>query len=462
MWAHVWPGRPEDEVPISHVTNGVHIPSFVSAEISQLYERYLGPEWYLTSRRPEYIERIDEIYDEELWRAHEMSRSRLIRTCRELMLKQYGRRNAPKGVMDNIETVLDPDVLTIGFARRFATYKRADLLLNDVKRFEAILTSTTRPVQIIFAGKAHPKDNEGKEMIRRLIQFASRASIRQKVIFLEDYDMYVARHLVQGADVWLNTPRRPLEACGTSGMKAAVNGVLNLSILDGWWCEGYSEEHGWRIGNGEEYTDAAYQDAIESQALYNVLENDVIPTFYDRKNGSVPTRWIRMMKESMKMAIRGFCSLRMMGEYESRFYLPATKSFEILLENNAREAKRLAEQHERIHGLWKNIRIEAPVREAGEPFHVGESFKVTAAVHLGKLRPDEVEVEMFYGQLKSVDALAASHTEPMTVIKERGNGDYLYACTIKCNTAGRFGFTARVTPRGDDWIKFAPGLITWA
>ncbi|MDH3357140.1 MAG: alpha-glucan family phosphorylase, partial [Desulfobacteraceae bacterium] len=259
MWAHLWPGRPEDEIPISHVTNGIHVSTFISQEIWPLFERYLGPEWYMSSRRPENIDRIDEIYDDEFWRAHEMSRSRLIRTCRGLLKKQYERRNAPKSVIDKIEAVLNPEVLTIAFARRFAAYKRAHLLLQDPGRLAAILNNESRPVQIIFAGKAHPQDKEGKEIIKRLIEFVRRPEIRQHAVFIEGYDMALARSLVQGADVWLSTPRRPFEACGTSGMKAAINGVLNVSIFDGWWCEGFSEERGWRIGRGEEYVDSAYQ-----------------------------------------------------------------------------------------------------------------------------------------------------------------------------------------------------------
>ncbi len=208
-----------------------------------------------------------------------MSRARLIRTCREQMAKQYARRNASKMTMKEVESVLDQDVLTIAFARRFTTHKRGALLLSDPDRFESILNSSNHPAQFIFAGKAHPKDYEGKELIKRLIQFSKQSSVRHRIVFLEDYDIHLERHLVQGADVWLNTPRRPYESCGTAGMKAAANGVINVSILDGWWCEGYSEQRGWRIGNGEEYTDRAFQDAVESQALYNVLENDVIPGF---------------------------------------------------------------------------------------------------------------------------------------------------------------------------------------
>jgi len=462
MWSHVWPGRPEAEIPISHVTNGVHVPSWISRENALLFERYLGPDWSLRPWNPDLIKRIDEIYDEELWRAHEMSRSRLISTCRKFMKKQYERRNAPKAMVAEVESVLDQDVLTIGFARRFATYKRADLLLKDPDRLEALVNSETYPVQLIFAGKAHPKDDEGKELIQRLIQFARRSSVRHRVIFIENYDPHLARHLLQGADVWLNTPRRPFEACGTSGMKAALNGVLNVSTLDGWWAEGYSEEVGWRIGSGEEFSDHEYQDAVESQALYNVLENDVIPCFYDRKNGDHPLKWLEMMKASMKMAMMSFCSHRMVDEYEKRFYLPVANRMKTLLANDAVEARTQSVQYQRLRSLWESISIEPPTRDAAGPFRVGETFQATSVVHLGEIHPEEVEVQIYYGPLKGVDALGVGQKEIMTVQEDRENGEYLYACTLTFQEAGRYGFTARVVPRGDERIRFAPGFITWA
>jgi starch phosphorylase len=462
MWSHVWPGIPEDEIPITHITNGIHIPSWISVENTLLFERYLGPDWHLDMGNPEIAKRIDDIYDEELWRSREMSRSRLIRHCRSLMIKQYRRRNAPKVMMKDAESVLDQDILTIAFARRFATYKRANLLLKDPERFEAIITSEKNPVQFIFAGKAHPKDNEGKELIRRLIQFARRPTVRHRIAFLEDYDISIARHLVQGADVWLNTPRRPFEACGTSGIKAAANGILNVSILDGWWCEGYAEQRGWSIGDGEEYTDSAYQDTVESQALYNVLENDVIPCFYERRNGEAPDRWLKMMKESMKMAMLQFCARIMVKKYETQFYLPAAKRFAHLTADNAKEAVILSAQYKRLSSLWEKIKIEHPVRNAEGPFWVGEQFEVTAMVNLGELRPDEVKLELYYGPLKTVDSIAESHSQEMTVKETHGDGTYLYSCTINCSNSGRYGFTVRAIPNGDDRIRFAPGLITWA
>jgi len=462
MWAHVWPGIPSDEVPISHITNGIHISSFISPEYAILFDRYLGPDWYMASRIQQNIYRIENIPDEELWWAHELNRARLINFCRNRMVSRFKRQNAPMKTIEEAETILDNDVLTIGFARRFATYKRADLLLKDPIRLSSMLGSEDRPVQFIFSGKAHPKDNEGKEIIRRLIEFSRSHLAKNRIIFLEDYDMNVARFLVQGADAWLNTPRRPFEACGTSGMKAAINGVINISILDGWWYEGYSDSAGWAIGHGDVYTDSNYQDIIESQALYNVLENDVIPTFYNRKSGDVSPLWLNRMKVSMKLIMSRFCSMKMIDEYDRKFYATAAMRHDELLAENAREAADIARRVRRYRLLWNQIKVEMPERERSGSFKVGESFKITSKVTLGELLPEDVEVELYYGPIKLVENLESGQTETMSVRENIGNGVYLFECNLACKYSGRFGFTVRVKPRGDERLKTTPYMITWA
>ena len=379
------------------------------------------------------------------------------------MITQYQRRHAPMAKMKDAESVLDQDVLTIAFARRFASYKRAYLILMESERFEAILNSETHPVQFIFSGKAHPQDTEGKDLIKRLIEFSRRPSVRHRIVFLEDYDIHIARHLVQGADVWLNTPRRPFEACGTSGIKAAINGVLNVSIMDGWWEEGYSDDCGWRIGNSIDYTDPGYQDLMDSRSLYNVLENEVLPCFYERSKGGIPVQWIRMMKASMKMAMRQFSSQRMVGDYQEKFYHPGAYRSQELLYNQAGEAKDLADQHLRLILHWKEIHPLPPVVMDPKKFYrIGDAFSVTVAVHLGELTPSEVDVELCLGTPKTVEVLEDIQTEIMTVCEDIGYSNCQYSCTTICKVSGRFAFTARVTPRGDNWIKFTPGLITWA
>ncbi len=463
MWAHLWPKRPEEEVPIGHITNGVHIPSWISIENFILFERYLAQDWHLkTWKKPEIIDRVDDIYNEELWRAHEMCRARLVRSCRQIMLQQYGRRNAPKSIMEDAASILDHDALTIGFARRFATYKRAYLLLRDPERLKAILTSKEFPVQIILSGKAHPRDNEGKEMIRKLIEFGRLESVRHRFIFLEDYDPYIARHLLQGCDVWLNTPRRPYEACGTSGIKAAANGVLNVSILDGWWCEGYSEETGWSIGSGEEYKDNNYQDDIESQALYNILENSVIPRFYDRRLGDTPNKWIEMMKASIKMALGNFCAHGMIRKYAETSYIPASRNFNELTENNAEKARLVAILHDHLLRHWDEIKIDQPVRDQDGPFRVNDTLEVSVTIYLGSILPEEVEVQLCYGKMQNVDKLENINIEIMNLHENLGSGSYRYKATLSCKISGRFGLTARVIPSADDQLKNSPLFTTWA
>lgn len=486
MWAHLWPGRPEDEVPITSITNGVHSPSWLSPENILLFDRYLGPKWHTKPGDAAMLERIDQIPNEELWRAHELNRASLIRECREWMARQMHRRNAGKAELEAAKYVLDPAILTIGFARRFATYKRAGLFLHDASRFEALLTGET-PIQVIFAGKAHPRDNEGKEIIRQIVHFSRRTQVRHRIIFIEDYDIDVARFLVQGVDVWLNTPRRPLEASGTSGMKAAVNGALNVSILDGWWDEAYSPgrsaqaepgapERGWSIGHGEEYQDAGYQDAVESQVLYNLLESEVIPCFYTRPNDRLPAPWIKMMKAAIKMAFVSFSSHRMVREYEERFYIPALQRSRTLLADNAAEAHALVKQHSRLTRLWPQIRAGHPTAQAELGcLRVSDAFTVTVPVHLGELHPEEVVVELFYGQVNMNGAITASHRQPMATSRktdlpagatpqalQAGDGRHLFECRLECRTTGRYGFTVRIIPRGDAWTQTMPGFLTWA
>ncbi|MBC8441266.1 MAG: alpha-glucan family phosphorylase [Deltaproteobacteria bacterium] len=462
MWQSLWPGRHVEEIPISHITNGVHICSYLSRHKNSLFERYLPSQWTNCLSNPELVSRIDHIEDEDLWHVHEMDRANLIRKCRQLLLKQYERRNAPRNVLDEVASVLDSGVLTICFARRFATYKRAGLLLKDIPRLTRLITDEKNPIQLVFAGKAHPNDNEGKDIIKKIVEFARVHDVRHRVVFLENYDINIARYMVQGCDIWLNTPRSPNEACGTSGMKASTNGGLNLSILDGWWCEGFKANRGWSIGNGDVYDDNEYQDEVESQALFNVLENEVIPKFYDKKRGNPPVKWIKMMKEAMKMAILDFSSDRMVREYSTRFYIPAARNFKLLTDESARKTKELALTQSRLTSLWNGIRLSKPEVTTGIDFIVGDTFRITLKVFLGELTPEEVEVQIYHGKIRSSDHLEGSRAETMWLQETTAEGTHIYACTITCSDSGRFGYTARVIPKGDEVLKNTPGLITWA
>lgn len=463
MWAHLWPAHPIDEVPVGHITNGVHVASWLSADNASLFDRYLGAEWRQNPGEKKLRARIDKIPDEELWRVHEIGKARLVRAARECGQRQFGVRNASMADLAKIKGVLEHDALTIGFARRFAAYKRATLLLKDLDRLTALLTNKDHPVQIVFAGKAHPSDNAGKELIRQIVHFAEKANVRQNIIFLENYDIQLARYLIQGADIWLNTPRRPEEASGTSGMKAAVNGVLHVSTLDGWWDEGYSADCGWAIGRGEEYESHEYQETVESQALYNLLENEIIPCFYDRADGRVPMRWVKKMKASICNVLMSFSSHRMAEDYETKYYKPARAEYDSLLANGAERANGLVTQHQRLKSLWGGVRIESygPDRDISD-LHVGDRFAVTAIVNLSDLSPDEVDVQLYHGRVDAENRIIESLSDSMVMQESRGEGAYVYRQELDCTGSGRYGLSARVIPRGADWSHVMPGFMTWA
>jgi len=464
MWAHLWPQKAIDEIPIRHVTNGVHLPTWLSSQNVDLFDRYIGPGWRKDPTSPETIAAVDQIPDEELWRSHELGRSRLIRGARAHAEQQFLARNATRTEIAQAKSILDHDTLTIGFARRFATYKRGALLLQNRERFEALLTDEDRPVQFLFAGKAHPHDHEGKELIRRIVHFARTTKVRRHIVFLENYNMGLARRMVQGVDVWLNTPRRPMEASGTSGMKAAINGAINASILDGWWCEGYTPDCGWAIGDGNVYEDPSFQDAVESQALYNLLENEIIPLFYDRPEGYLPRAWVHMMRKSIKMALGQFSSHRMVSEYHTHYYQPAAAAYHDLLAQKAKEAEERVRQHDRLRKEWQHVTLKRPVHHNGDmaKLHVNDSFTISTEVHLGQLKPDEVDVELFYGVVNSENHIVDGQVEIMSGGKALGNGVYRYEHVLTCKNTGRYAFTTRVTPAGKEWDHAMPGFTTWA
>ncbi|MBX9690800.1 MAG: alpha-glucan family phosphorylase, partial [Cyanobacteria bacterium] len=325
LFQDVWRDVPEKEVPITHVTNGIHAKSWISEEMADLFDRYLGPKWSEDVEGQNIWKRVAEIPDEELWRIQDRRRQRLVTFSRGRLRKQLEAKGALSNELKEASEILDPEALTIGFARRFATYKRATLLIRDIERLASILTNKDRPVQIILAGKAHPDDVPAKELIRQLVHFSRDEDVRRRFVFIEDYDMNVARWLLQGVDVWLNTPRRFLEACGTSGMKAAFNGAINFSILDGWWDEAYQPNVGWTLGRGEVYTDMDYQDDVESGALYDILEKEIVPMFYERDMDGLPRQWLSRMKSSMLHVCPLFNINRMLREYAMRAYFPASR-----------------------------------------------------------------------------------------------------------------------------------------
>ncbi len=446
MWAGLWPGLPVEDLPITSVTNGVHVQGWVSHDMAGLFDAYLGPRWISHPADQSVWERVEQIPDAELWRTHERRRERLVAFARRRLRTQLEQRGAPQAEQEQAEEVLDPKALTIGFARRFATYKRATLLFRDPERLSRILSNTDRPVQIIYAGKAHPADQEGKDFIRQVVHFARRPEFRQRIVFLEDYDIKVGRYLYQGVDVWLNTPRRPLEASGTSGMKASVNGAINLSILDGWWDEGYEGTNGWAVGGGEEYEDAAYQDQVESHAVYRILESEVVPMFYARGRDGLPRDWIRRMKRAMRTVCPVFSASRMVREYAERMYFPAADRWAALGADGLARARALAIWKDRVRAGWGSVAVQAVQVDTVAPLEVGTSRLVRAEIALGSLTPQDVSVALYDGLLTGEGEIDSPTVSEMKVEGTPRPGVYLYSGSIVGQTTGRHGFRIRVLP----------------
>jgi starch phosphorylase len=466
MWQKVWPQVPADEVPILGITNGIHARSWISHDMADLYDRYLGPRWIERPAEQDIWQRVMRIPDEELWRTHERRRERLVAFARRRLRRQLEHRGSQPSEIRQAEEVLDPEALTIGFARRFATYKRATLLFHDLQRLARIVGDRERPVQLIFAGKAHPKDNPGKELIRQIIHHARRPEFRNRIVFVEDYDMIVARYLVQGVDVWLNTPRRPHEASGTSGMKATANGALNLSVLDGWWEEGYTPETGWAIGRGEEYADdqTDYQDRVEANAIYDLLEKEIVPLFYERGRDGLPRGWIAKMKAAMREHAGVFNTNRMVREYTERGYLPALQRRERLSAEDWQRAKALAAWKARVEQEWAQVRIERvwAERPDGQDLEVGDHLQVQAQVQLGGLKPTDVSVQLYYGPLNHAGLIREGASLPMLIAQSKGKGRYIFAGAILCQTSGQHGYALRIVPQHEDLgSPFEMGLVRW-
>jgi starch phosphorylase len=461
MWQVLWPRIHVDEVPIDALTNGVHIGTWVGPEMADLYTRHLGPEWREIEADPVAWASVDQIPDDELWAARERSRTRMCKQVRGHLLARAERRGRALR-LGQVEGVLDPRALTIGFARRFATYKRATLLFRDLKRLDAILNRAGRPVQLVFSGKAHPQDWGGKELIKEIFRVSQMEGFQGRIVFVEDYDIGVARELVSGVDVWLNTPRRPFEASGTSGMKAGMNGVLHASILDGWWCEAYAGDNGFAVGWGEEHADAEQGDRLEAQHLYRLLEDDIVPLFYQRDERDLPRGWIAAMKRSIQTVAPVFNTSRMVKEYAERYYVPASKRYLRMTDAALAQAWSLLAWKERIISGWPSVKIESVTAGSSPRVVAGADLKATAVVHLGALQPDDIEVDLYFGKLRQDQTLTREGTSAMRVAEDLGGGRFRFEGSIRAHEAGEHAFAIRVLPRHEALRdRFAMRLVAW-
>ncbi len=465
MWSSGYKNVPFNEIPIGYVTNGVHMRSHISHDMEDLFLQYMGEKWAENPASFELWQRIDKIPDEELWRTHERRRERLVAFARRRLSRQIRMRGGSQELLAAASEILDPAALTIGFARRFATYKRATLIFRDIDRLTDIVNNKEHPVQFIIAGKAHPKDEEGKRFIQDIYQIAKEDRFKRKIVFIENYDMNVAHYLVEGCDVWLNNPRRPLEASGTSGMKIIANGGLNFSILDGWWDEGFDPELGWKIGNGEEYTDPDYQDEVESRQLYHTLESEIIPLFYSRGEDRLPRKWIARIKSSMKKLGPYFNTHRMVEEYFQNYYSKSYEKRSLLMDNNWKEGKELAAWKEKVKSNWSHIKVLNYEADGKVPsLYVGDELPVKAEIELGNLSPDDVEVQIYYGPAENnnnpqYNSTVVMNAEPGTT----KNGRYKFEGKVMCEKTGNQGFTIRILPKHAMMIHpFELDVVYWA
>jgi len=456
----VWPGVPVDELPIGSVTNGVHTRTWCSPEMRDLFDRHVLPEWHLAG--PDRWARIDDVGDDELWRARQQARERLVAFARQRVRATAIGRGMSEADLTWVDDALDPGILTIGFARRFAPYKRATLLLSQPDRLAKLLLDADRPMQILFAGKAHPADEPGKEIIRQVVQFARRPDLRHRVAFLEDYDIGVARMMYQGCDVWLNTPRRPMEACGTSGEKAALNGGLNCSILDGWWDEMYDGLNGWAIPSAETQVDQNLRDQLEAGSLFDLLERQIVPLFYEASPNRPPSRWLLRVRRSLRTLGPEVTASRMVRDYVETMYEPAAAHGEAMAADGHARAKALAAWKVRVLSMWATVAVET-VDDVNDTADLGGTRSMEAVVDLGTLDPADVAVELVHGPVGNTDEIVEPATAPMTLVVPADTGasftgvagHHRYEGTFSCERPGRYGFTVRVVPSH-------PDLLTWA
>jgi starch phosphorylase len=462
MWHDVWPGAPRDEVPITSITNGIHTGTWIASAMADLLFRYLGPLQIETPVDHEFWRRVDEIPDLELWRTHEQRRVALVAFARMRLREQLRRRGAPPTEVKAADEFLDPEALTIGFARRFAPYKRGALLFKNPERLAKILGNPDRPVQFIFAGKAHPRDDNGKAVLREIIANTLRPEFRRRIIFLENYEFSMARMLVQGCDVWLNNPIKPREASGTSGMKVSVNGGINLSVLDGWWPEAYDGENGWTIDEGRIYDDTVYRDHVDGESIYDLLEKEIVPLFYDRTADGVPSGWVEKMKASMRTICPLFNTNRMIQEYAQQLYVPAAHRWRHLTRDGYTHAKGLSTWKHNLAGIWSSVRVDqVEANDVGE-LPVGSKVQVRAKIHLGSVKPDDVAVELYHGRIDPHGQLLEGSAETMNCREHIENGSFWFDGQIPCTRSGQLGYAIRVVPKHPDLVhRYDTGLICW-
>ncbi|MDD3807243.1 MAG: alpha-glucan family phosphorylase [Candidatus Marinimicrobia bacterium] len=460
IWSDVWKDVPLCEIPITHVTNGVHTETWVSREFRKLYNEYLGDDWILKIDDPDIWKNVHDIPAGTLWDVHKIRKQRLVDIVKQRIRARDERNGIPQYITDRALENLTTDALFVGFARRFATYKRATLLFKDIERLKKIVSNREKPVAFFFAGKAHPADRPGQSLIKEIYHLSMSEPFLGKIFILENYNMTLARYLVSGVDVWLNNPRRPREASGTSGQKVAINGGINFSVLDGWWVEGYNGKNGWTIGELKEYANNDIQDQEDSASLYYTLENAIIPEFFERSNGeNYSEAWIRRMKESIHTVTPHFSTHRMVKDYLKNLYLPAFEHKEFLVQNNHEKAIALVQWKKKVLEAWKDVWVTEinPIEEFINTLHV----QITCDVMLDGLSPDDVKVEVYLVREYQETQPPVSIVE-LKVKNKNTEGRHIYTGVVEIPKAGTYSYSIRVRPWHKDLLNpFEMGIIRW-
>ena len=444
LFSDIWPEITANESPIGYVTNGVHTCSWLAPCVKELYNKYLTPYWQDTIHLENTWNKINNIPDKELWETHYKRKVRLMKVVRENTIERLRRNGMRYEEIMDIVSHLNPDVLTIGFARRFATYKRGTLIFRDLERITEILNNSKAPVQLIFAGKAHPQDIEGQELIRQIHEISMKPQFKGKIFLLEDYDIAMSRYLVSGVDVWLNNPRRPMEASGTSGQKASINGVINFSVLDGWWVEGYNKQNGWIIGQNKNYDSYDMQDNEDAKSIYDTLENKIIPTYYDRKNDAEYSEsWVRIMKNSIISTGWQYSTARMLIDYLEKMYLPLCNLYKKYY-SDIENVIRLNEWIDDIKTRWDKIRIIELNNLNNVTIDAGNNIEVKCEVDLQNINPDNISVQVYSGKVLDNGILEDIKVTEMEKLFKDSN---IYSAKISLSTGGNYGYTFRVMPK---------------
>ena len=447
LFGDVWPEIAANESPITYVTNGIHTCSWLAPSLKELYNKYLIPYWQDNIFKDEVWENINNIPNQELWGIHQQRKQKLLEIVKENTTNRLRRSGYSYEEINDITSKLNPNALTIGFARRFATYKRATLIFKDLERITQILNNADRPVQLIFAGKAHPADKEGQDLIKRIHEISMMPQFKGKIFLLENYNIAMSRYLVSGVDVWLNNPRRPMEASGTSGQKASVNGVINFSVLDGWWAEGYNQENGWTIGTNAEFTSYEEQDIADSQSMYRTLEEKIIPTYYEKDENGISEKWMRIMKNSITSTGGKYSTSRMLVDYTNNLYMPLCNLTKKYYEN----VDNVAEFNlwkKNLYTNWKDIKITQKNNLNNITMDAGNNIEVKCEVQLPNIDVDNITAQCYYGKILDNGIVENVSIIPMKLTSsDEGNKIYEYTTKIELKTGGNYGYTFRVMPK---------------